>query len=142
MKIIAYGSLMNQTSLERTLDRPARLSRTVVSGYERIFNAPFGDYGFLNLRQNMNASIEAAYFELEAGELDKFAEREKGSSLIEVTPGYFAFIWDRPVDGLPVLKSYIDVCLVGARQLTISFWPGMVKPALILDDRNDPIYFI
>ena len=141
MNIIAYGSLMNQKSLERSLERPAQLNRIVIEGYQRIFNAPFDDYAFLNLQPAIDARIEGAYVEMSEDELIKFTKREKGSDLIEIIPNYFAFIWPkRFCQSLPVLQSYIDVCLEGATDLGIDFWQGVIRPNMVVNDRNNPIY--
>src|ERR1700743_1937291 len=39
LKIIGYGSLLSQASLESTLRRPAALTKTAVTGWRRVFNA-------------------------------------------------------------------------------------------------------
>ena len=141
MTILAYGSLMNQKSLEKTLQRKTQLTPITVPNTQRRFNAPFGDYAFLNIGFDDNCSIEAAYFELGSNEVGKFAEREEGAELIEVLPSMYAFIW--PVEycqELPVLQSYIDVCTSGCRELGISFWPGTNMPEKIIDDSSRPLY--
>lgn len=141
MKLIAYGSLMNQTSLAETLGRQAKLRKIQVMGYQRVFNAPFDDYAFLNLTPARNESIDAAYFYLDRTELPLFAEREAGSSLVEILPGYFAFIWGCPSSTeLPVLQSYIEVCVAGANTLGIDFWRGLIPPGQIVNDTRRPLY--
>ena len=57
MNIIAYGSLMNQFSLEATLGRPAKLTKITIPGYSRIFNAPFDGHAFLNLQASSPNSL-------------------------------------------------------------------------------------
>lgn len=141
MKIIAYGSLMNQASLEATLNRPAQLEKLVVPDVSRIFNASFEGYAYLNLQRDSNSAIEAAYFSLEPPELTNFALREAGSILIEVLPGYFAFTWPvTDIEILPVLQSYLDTCQAGAAQLNINMACGLITPGTIIDDRALPIY--
>jgi hypothetical protein len=141
MNIIAYGSLMNKKSLEKTLKRKIQLSKVILTGYERIFNAPFGEYAFLNLQKNKNNSIEVAYFIIKENELKKFAKREEGSELIEVTDNYFAFIWpSNKCKELPVLQSYLDVCEKGAEELEINIWKGAIMPFKIINDKSNPFY--
>lgn len=141
MNIITYGSLMNQKSLEKTLQRDAKLLTITLPKANRIFNAPFGDYAFLNLELGGKDSIEAAYFELDKNEIEKFSEREKDSELIEVVKGMYAFVWPAAYcRELPVLQSYIDVCESGCRDLGIDLWSGMKMPQKIIDDSRQPLY--
>lgn len=141
MNIIAYGSLMNKTSLEKTLKRPAELYKIVIPGYSRIFNAPFGSYSFLNLLADPKATIEGAYFTLRESEIKLFADREAGSNLVEILPNYYAFIW--PTDyckTLPVLRSYLSACQKGAQDLGVNFKTGLRAPDEIVDDSAEPLY--
>lgn len=141
MNIVAYGSLMKQSSLESAVQRPALLRKITVTGWKRVFNAPFDDYAFLNLQRAPGVEIEAAYFELEPAEVELFAEREAGAELVEVKAGFFAFVW--PQDycrDLPALRSYIDVCSEGASELGIDFTVGTDWPQTVVDDTRDPIY--
>lgn len=141
MNIIAYGSLLNKQSLETTLQRKTKLNKIIIPRYERIFNAPFGEYSFLNLQKNKTSFIETAYFVLKENEIEKFKEREAGSDLVEVLPTYFAFIWpEQYCNTLPVLQSYIDVWAKGAEQLKIDIWKNTIKPVVIEDDRKNPRY--
>jgi hypothetical protein len=141
MNIVAYGSLMRRSSLESTLRRPAPLAKVSFPGWRRIFNAPFDDYAYLNLRPDPEAIVEAACFELDAAELGLFEEREAGSELVEVMPAYFAFVWPAAYcRELPVLRSYIDVCRRGAGELGIDFTTGTDWPEVVVDDTADPIY--
>lgn len=141
MNVIAYGSLMNQRSLEGTLNRRAELTPVTIEGYARVFNAPFDNYAFLNLRRTDNSRIECAYFEIEPIELTKFSVREAGSELVELTSGLYAFMWpgDKAED-LPVLMSYINVCQEASRQLELDFIKGTVWPNILEDDRMKPKY--
>lgn len=132
---------MKQSSLESAVQRPALLRKITVTGWKRVFNAPFDDYAFLNLQRAPGVEIEAAYFELEPAEVELFAEREAGAELVEVKAGFFAFVW--PQDycrDLPALRSYIDVCSEGASELGIDFTVGTDWPQTVVDDTRDPIY--
>jgi hypothetical protein len=141
VNVVAYGSLMRWSSLESTLRRPALLAKVSFPGWRRIFNAPFDDYSYLNLRPVPGAILEAAYFELDAAELGLFDEREAGSELVEVMPAYFAFVWPAAYcRELPVLRSYIDVCRGGADELGIDFTAGTDWPEVVVDDTADPLY--
>ncbi len=141
MKIIAYGSLLNLKSLEKTLGRKTTLIPIEVAGVERIFNAPFGEYSFLNLKFNKFSVIGAAYFELTEREVGKFSEREAGSKLRVVMKGYYAFCWNGRTDkNLPVLQSYIDVCVSGAASLGVEFWKNTKRPTLVINDLARPLY--
>ncbi len=132
---------MNLKSLEKTLKRKVSLKKTSILGYQRVFNAPFGPYAFLNLEKKKGAIIDAAYFEISETELLLFTKREEGSKLIEVRRGYFAFIWPSgQCKVLPVVQSYLDVCLDGAKRLNIDFWKNTIKPITIINDRDDPKY--
>ena len=141
MNIVAYGSLMCRSSLESTLRRPAVLAALTVPGWRRVFNAAFDDYAYLNLLPVTGTVIEAASFALDPAELPLFGEREAGSELIEVTPGYFAFVWPgAQCRELPVLRSYIDICRRGADELGIDFVTGTDWPLDVVDDAGDPAY--
>lgn len=143
MNIIAYGSLMNKASLEKTLQRPVVLKKIEIPNYKRTFNAPFGDYAFLNLVAAPEGRIEAAYFTLEESELDFFTDREAGSQLVEVVPDYYAFIWPNVYcKSLPVLASYMAVCRSGAERLSINFDMGLGQPKSIVDDTMQPLYWV
>ena len=83
MKLVVYGSLLNQQSLEKTLGRRVTLYPMQLSGYTRVFNAPFDGYAFANLTSSSDV-IDAAYVEMESEELVRFVEREAGSEVIEV----------------------------------------------------------
>lgn len=131
---------MNQNSLQKTLRRKIILRKTSLIGWCRVFNAPFGEYAFLNLKKT-NKTIWVAYFCIRKEELELFKEREAGSNLIEVKKGFFAFVWaEEKSKYLPVLRSYIDICEKGAKKLAIDFWRSTKTPKEIVDDRNHPFY--
>jgi hypothetical protein len=141
MKIIAYGSLMNRSSLESVLCRPAPLSKITVSGWRRIFNAPFDGYAYLNLAASPGGTIEAAYFELDPADLGLFAEREAGAELVEVVPEFHAFVWpESDCRELPALRSYMEVCSRAAGDLGINFAAGLDWPQAVVDDTENPQY--
>jgi hypothetical protein len=141
VKFIAYGALMNRSSLESVVARPAPLRKIIVSGWKRVFNAPFDEYAFLNLTPAVDSVIEAGYFELDTAELELFAEREAGSQLVEVVPGFHAFVWpDAYCRELPVLRSYINVCSQAAGDLGINFAAGLDWPRDVVDDTENPQY--
>jgi hypothetical protein len=141
VNIVAYGSLMCRESLESTLGRPVALTKITVPGWRRVFNAAFDEYAYLNLRRDLGADIEAAYFELDDAELPFFAEREAGSELTEVARGYLAFVW--PAEHcreLPVLRSYPDICRLGADELGLRLEAGTDWPRIVVDDAGNPAY--
>jgi hypothetical protein len=141
LKIIGYGSLLSRASLESTLRRPAPLTKTTVTGWRRVFNAAFDAYAFANLSRDPGAVIEAAFFQLDAAEVDLFTDRERGSELAEVAPGYFAFVWpDGRCGDLPVLRSYIDVCRRGAGEMGVDIELGTDWPGVVVDDSAAPVY--
>lgn len=141
MKVLAYGSLQNKRSLEATLNRRASYGIVEVKGYQRVFNAPFGDYAFLNLQPNSESTFECAYFEIDESELYKFDVREAGSILTEVMPGYYAFIWPEVnCKELPVLQSYIDICENGAKDQDVNLWQGTISPEKVINDLLEPMY--
>ena len=141
MYIIAYGSLMDSAQLSQTLGRTAQLRLIILNGVARIFNAPFAGYAYLNLRFDPNSSVEAAWFMLQPSELVKFAEREAGSVLSEVAPGYYAFVWPNPPStALETPRSYLELCQTAAIRLGIDFEIGLIRPARIAEDLNEPIY--
>jgi hypothetical protein len=143
MKIVAYGSLMNRISLERTMKRPVKLSEIIISGYRRIYNAPFDGFSYLNIQYQQGITMEAAYFALHADEIELFKEREAGSLLVGVLPGYFAFQWPLTLcKELSVPRSYITICEQGARELGINMWKGTLLPKEITEDTGDPVYCV
>jgi len=141
MKIIVYGSLMNRSSLESVVGRLAPLSKIIVSGWKRVFNAPFDGYAFLNLTPAAESMIEAVYFELDSTELELFSEREAGAQIVEIVPGFYAFVWPESYcRELPALQSYMDICLLAAGDLGIDFTVGLDWPGTIVDDTKNPQY--
>jgi hypothetical protein len=142
VNIVAYGSLMHRQSLEATLGRPATLTRITIPGWRRVFDAACSDgFSYLNLRAALSSQVDAAHFTLTPAELRLFAEREEGSDLIEVLPGYHAFVWPRErCRDLPVLCSYIDICRRGAAELGISLSAGTSWPSALYDDSAAPLY--
>jgi gamma-glutamylcyclotransferase (GGCT)/AIG2-like uncharacterized protein YtfP len=140
MKIIAYGSLMNKKSLAKTLKEPIKLTKITIKNFERVFNAPFGKFAYLNLRPRKNAKIEAAYFEASNKQINLLNKRE-GIAPTEIQKGFFAYIWPKEkCANLPVVASYIKVCETGAKELDINFWQGTVVPKKIINDLKNPLY--
>lgn len=141
MKIIAYGSLMNKKSLFKTLSKKVKIKKIDIQNFERVFNAPFGDFAYLNLRAKTGGKIEACYFEIGKKDLSEFLKREEGSNLVEIMPGFFAFVWPKEKCAkLPVLLSYIKTCEAGAKNLGIDFWSGTTRPKKIVNDLANPLY--
>lgn len=141
MKIIAYGSLLNVKSMAITFEELKTLRKINLPGFGRIFNAPFGQYSYLNLREGKNLQIEAAYFEVDNNQLKILKKREAGAELVEVMPGFFAFIWrGKYCKKKPVLASYIKVCEDGAQNLGVNFWEGTIKPLKIVNDLKKSLY--
>jgi hypothetical protein len=142
VNVVAYGSLMHRPSLEATLRRPAQLNRITILGWRRVFNAAFPDgLAYLNLRPALSTQVQAAWFTVAESELRVFADREAGSDLVEVLPGYHAFVWpEASCRELPVLSSYIDICQRGAKALGIDFAAGTTWPATIRNDSANPAY--
>jgi hypothetical protein len=141
MKIVAYGSLMSRSSLESVVHRPSSLSKIIIPGWKRVFNAPFDGYAFLNLQPTSGGKIEAVYFEIDPAELQLFSVREAGAELVEIVPGFYAFVW--PAEycrELPALRSYIDICSDAARELGINFTVGLDWPRTVVDDTKNPEY--
>jgi hypothetical protein len=142
MNVVAYGSLMYRPSLEGTLRRPAALTPITVPGWRRVFNAPFADgQSYLNIQPALSSQMQAAYFTVAVAELPLFADREAGSELVEVMTGYHAFVW--PPDAcreLPVLRSYLDMCRLGAAGLGVDLDLGTTWPAVVRDDTVSPRY--
>lgn len=141
MKLVAYGSLINKSSLEETLGRDVAYELIAIKDYARIFDAPFGEYAFLNLTNIPGAQFEAACFSIKQSELSKFEVREAGSILLEIKPDHFAFVSPaQKCKNLPVLQSYIDVCEKGCNLLGISLWTSTIRPKTIINDRANPLY--
>lgn len=141
MKIVAYGSLMSRSSLESVVRRPSSFGKIIIPGWKRVFNAPFDGYAFLNLQPTPDCKIEAVYFELDPTELQLFDVREAGAELVEVVPGFYAFVWpDDYCRDLPALRSYIDICSQAARELGIDFTVGLDWPETVVDDTENPEY--
>ncbi|MFA7244537.1 MAG: gamma-glutamylcyclotransferase family protein [Patescibacteria group bacterium] len=140
-KIIAYGSLLDSKSRQKTIPTTKKLTPLNLKGYERIFNAPFKDRAYLNMRKNPDSEVQVAYFKVNDSELDDLISRESGSDLVEVANDCFAFIWpEKKSAQLPVYASYIKVCERGAAELGINFWQGTIEPVEIIDDLTDPKY--
>jgi hypothetical protein len=142
VNVVAYGALMHRPSLEATLRRPARLNRLTIPGWRRVFDAAFPDgLAYLNLRPALSTQIQAAWFNVAEPELRLFADREAGSDLVEVLPGFHAFVWpEARCREFPVLSSYVDICRRGAKALGIDLAQGTTWPATIRNDSANPAY--
>jgi len=143
--IIGYGSLLNKTSLNRTLPNVDKIEPIYLSNYVRSWNAiesvkPTVSSTFLGIEKSKNSKVSCIIFEVEEillSILDKrefLYNREKVKvSDIEFNSNRFNIaiednIWiyvtkepSVPSYEFPIIQSYVDICISGAIEIEEAF---------------------
>lgn len=133
--IFGYGSLVNAQSRARTLGKhvdaiPVRISKDF--GYRRAWNYPAGGFTALGLeKSDTPATINGVIYPASGDDMQKWDERESGYRRVQI-PWQFVepatwlniptsgHLWvyvpvnaQPPKPELPLVQSYIDVCMIG-----------------------------
>lgn len=139
-KIFAYGSLINQTSLTKTVPEARNVIPAKVFGFSRMFNLA-SNYRFdpdhnspvcvLNIAEgDAESVVNGICFEMDEVSIDKLLEREKGYDFCRIKAQhyyqddrvfeayYFRAYQFTPYKYLPNSSSqqhYLDLCLQGSQ---------------------------
>lgn len=143
--IIGYGSLLNRSSLNRTLPQVEKIEPIYLNQYCRYWHAnenitPTFSSTFLGVSKSEHSRINCIIFEIEESFLPVIDKREflyhreqVNLNDIEFTSNQFEintddniwiYITDKPSlasKEFPIIQSYVDVCLSGAMQLEEEF---------------------
>ncbi|MBC8237311.1 MAG: gamma-glutamylcyclotransferase [Helicobacteraceae bacterium] len=143
--IIGYGSLLNRSSLNRTLPQVKKIEPIYLNQYCRYWHAnenitPTFSSTFLGVSKSEHSRINCIIFEIEESFLPVIDKREflyhreqVNLNDIEFTSNQFEintddniwiYITDKPSlasKEFPIIQSYVDVCLSGAMQLEEEF---------------------
>lgn len=148
--VFGYGSLMNKESLARTVPGERRIESMRLRGYQRKMNARSGDYLYMNLIPNPDASVEGVVIEVTSEEFELLREREIGYDAIDVTldlegdaPGtVVAFIAeDKHHPERKILRSYFETCFRDIPEPHRSLWiEEMIIENEIHEDTERPEY--
>ncbi|MDR2837402.1 MAG: gamma-glutamylcyclotransferase [Azonexus sp.] len=165
MKLFVYGSLLNPDSAGRALKRrpgPEQLTPVTLPGYRLIWNsisrihsATAGeiDASFLNLAAAPGVSAPGCLLDIDADELARLCQREKGYVAREIdcltatgeVVAALAFIDERPPPSRlpPVLAAYLAKIEAGLALLPPDFavaWRAALPPPQALIDGD--YYFV
>jgi cation transport regulator ChaC len=139
VQVFAYGSLMNPSSLARSLMRPVpsgEIKQVEINGFQRVWNSGHLVYSdverkvitgvFLNLTMYSGAFVNGVLIQVDSSELSRLVARERGYDLFKIPRAnvsvdicektqVFTFIDNRPPpapDGL-IPAAYVNKVLAG-----------------------------
>ena len=144
--IIGYGSLMNLSSLNRTLPTIENIEPIYLNGFKRSWNALENKNNsfsptYLGVEIQVGARTNCIIFELSEEELETMDQREflytrklvnmNDIECVQSTQISFSKedkIWiyvtnnsSNPNKNYPIIQSYVDTCISGCLQLEIEF---------------------
>ena len=150
--MFGYGSIMNKTSLMKTLNDPSDAVSATLRGYQRKCNATHGGepYLYMNIVEQPDFSVEGVLVPLTDEELVRMKERELGYEAVDVTnritPNVeglvVAFIApDLALPDKTVPRSYLATCTRDMSEEEKSKWiADTIIENPIVDDLEDPVY--
>ena len=149
MKIFGYGSLLCEDSIRKTVSRYSVIGPGVLEGYKRVFsvrsphrkNNETGVYSsVLNLVKDEQFATMGMLYEIPDEELPKLYLREEGYILekISLQDGTSVSVYIYPkgtnyqyVQGDPVQKEYLDICLEAAKRLGDNMYNNFIDSTFI-----------
>lgn len=161
-KIFAYGSLINQASLKKTVPEARNIIPAVTYGLQRVFNLA-SNYRFdselnspvcvLNIAEtNENKALNGICFEMDECSLDNLLEREKGYDFCKIYAHHyrdpdqvFAAYYFRahqfsPYKYLPnssAQRHYLNLCLHGSQLYGKNFIAEFKKSTVFWDIESE-----
>lgn len=148
--IFGYGSILNQTSLQKTLPGEREVIKAEVYGYQRKCNAPVNGYLYMNLVPNEEKSVLGVLVEVSDKELQAMGPREPGYDPVDVTkiiaisveyPVISFIAPDRKYPGLSVPQSYLATCTRDMSESEQKLWiKETIMDNPIINDLSDPVY--
>lgn len=148
--IFGYGSIMNKTSLAKTLPGERSTKPATLFGYQRKMNAPVNGYLYMNLVANEEMSVDGVSVPVTAEELERMGSREAGYRAVDVSRQIslpvdlevIAFLApNRSYPDMHIPRSYLETCM---RDLPKSIREKWLAETIIeneiLEDLEDPVY--
>lgn len=148
--IFGYGSIMNKTSLAKTLPGIRNIQPATLFGYQRKMNAPVNGYLYLNIIENEDMSIDGILVPVTNDELVLMNNREVGYKPIDVTEqigvvldgGVITYMApNKTYPDLQIPRSYLETCM---RDLPASIRGKWLNETCIeneiLEDLKAPVY--
>ena len=134
MLFFGYGSLINESSLRKTVPSGKIVGSGYLPGFKRVFdfkspyrhNPETGVFSSVLNLQEADVTIAGALVEVSGKELDELYERERGYERIETklldgtTVSTFISLDRTPyryVEGDPIQDEYLHICLAGTKNL-------------------------
>ena len=135
MKIFGYGSLLCEDSLKSTVREFTVLEKVCLTGYRRVFNIKSqsrvnketGKHSsVLNLEKDEHSKVCGRLYEIPENIIDALHLREEGYQMKEVSfdAGEKGYVYIAEaiepydyIDGDPLQKEYLDICLSAAMNL-------------------------
>lgn len=155
VRVFAYGSLLNLSSLEKTIGTKKELVPAKISGFLRVFNVENTCAFDEDLQQytaalNIDKSeyledyVNGALFHCTLEELESLNSREQGYELVQVEAKTYdgnyvkAFVYRVThfeavnfIEESPLQVKYLSCCLDGAKELGEEFYLDFIKTTFI-----------
>ena len=148
--IFGYGSIMNRTSLARTLPGKRVIQSATLFGYQRKVNAPVNGYLYMNLVKNEEMSVDGALVPVTDTELGLMKPREPGYKMMDVSeqinipidaPVITFMAPDKKYPEMQIPRSYLETCM---RDMPTSKRDNWLAETIIeneiLEDLEYPVY--
>lgn len=142
--VMAYGSLINEVSKQRTVPTAGESRPVMLKGFERLWgvhsNLPTFNMTFLTVVPSQPSSLNGAVFDLQyAEDIDRFDKREIPYCRVQILPSQLIFLDEMPAprgqfwiyisahkpqapsNNHPLVQSYVDVFLSGCMTLEKKF---------------------
>jgi len=149
--MFGYGSIMNQTSLGKTLADPSQAIKATLQGYKRKCNAPYNGYLYMNIIPQTDSAIEGVLVPVSDDELEQMKAREVGYEAVDVTAAIsptqtqsvVAFVApDKTFDmTYQIPRSYLSTCTRDMTEADRAQWiTDTIIENEIIEDLDDPVY--
>jgi len=149
--MFGYGSIMNRSSLEKTLDDPSTAIPATLVGYQRKCNAEYGGYLYMNIVSQPTGSIDGVLVPVTDYELARMKKREVGYEAVDVTEHISTSVAGRVVvfmapdttydPEFQVPRSYLATCTRDMSEIDRQKWiADTIIENLIYDDLEKPVY--
>ncbi len=154
--MFGYGSIMNKTSLAKTIADPSDAIPAELQGYQRKCNAlclevrDGHSYLYMNIVPNESMSVHGMLVPVTDEELTLMKEREAEYTAVNVTSQIspaiegeiVAFVApDAPRPDYKIPRSYLDTCTRDMDEVEREQWiADTIIENEVVEDLDDPIY--
>lgn len=148
--IFGYGSIMNKTSLAKTLPGERVARPATLFGYQRKVNAPVNGYLYMNIVPNETMSVDGLLVAVTDEEFALMIPREPGYFAVDVSQQIsaptdtkvIAFVApNKAYPKLQIPRSYLETCMRDLPQSIRKRWLAeTVIENEILEDLENPVY--